>query len=61
MQLALAAEQLRTPFEFDIRDVESDALWARRWGLKVPVLLKGDELICHGWLDIEALRQAIRV
>jgi Glutaredoxin-like domain (DUF836) len=61
MQLALAAEQLAVPFDFVVRDVDSDAVWARRWGLKIPVLLRGDELICHGRLDIEALRLAIRV
>lgn len=41
-------------------DVDSDALWRRRYGLKVPVLLLDGSPVCHTRLDEQALLWALR-
>ncbi len=37
------------------RDVDSNAQWRERYGLKVPVLCLDDEMICEYFADIERL------
>jgi thiol-disulfide isomerase/thioredoxin len=46
---ALAAERALPAIERV--DVDSDPALARRYGLKVPVLLLDDAPVCHGRLD----------
>lgn len=46
--LALAP---RLPIRVDLVDIDSDADLAARYGHKVPVLVAGDEEICHYFLD----------
>lgn len=42
-------------------DVDSDPQLARRYGLKIPVLLLGGALVCHGRLDpAELARMLVR-
>ncbi len=42
-------------------DVDDDADLAVRYGLRVPVLALGEELLCEGVLDAARLRQALRL
>ncbi len=51
-------ESLRGPLGFDLAvvDVDRDPALEARWGDKVPVLLAGDEEVCHYHLDAGALR-----
>jgi hypothetical protein len=42
-------------------EVDSDAELATRYGLKVPVLAVGGELICEGVFDVQKFRRAIRL
>ena len=46
-------------YELDVVDVDADPATVRRWGLKVPVLLLGGELVCHGTLDDRELHKAL--
>ncbi len=46
-------------FEFDIVDVDQHPALEQKWGDKVPVLLDGEQEICHYHLDEGALRQAV--
>jgi hypothetical protein len=43
----------------DIIDVDAHAADRIRYGHKVPVLLFGGELVCHGRLDVEELLKAL--
>lgn len=45
----------RHPFDVEPVDVDSDAGLAARYGHKVPVLVGGDEEICHYFLDEQQL------
>ena len=40
----------------DVIDVDQHPALESKWGDKVPVLLEGDEEICHYFLDQERLR-----
>ncbi len=53
MITALKEFQSRNQLEFDIEmvDVDLDAALELRYGDKVPVLLHGDNEICHYFLD----------
>ncbi len=43
----------------DVIDVDSDPHLRARFGHKVPVLMLGGELVCHGRLDSEELAKAL--
>jgi hypothetical protein len=59
----LHAELSRVPaaagYPVEIIDVDSDARARVRYGHKIPVLLFGGELVCHGRLDREELAKAL--
>ncbi len=42
--------------EIDVVDVDHHFVLESKWGDKVPVLLDGDEEICHYFLDQDRLR-----
>jgi thioredoxin reductase (NADPH) len=42
-------------FEFDVRDVDDDPVLESRFGERVPVLIGGEEELCHYRLDVPAL------
>jgi hypothetical protein len=44
----------------EVRDVDSDALLARRYGLDVPVLLLDGVKVCQHHLDPQELRRLLR-
>ena len=53
-------EQLRTlqgaaDFAFEVRDVDEHPALEARFGERVPVLLAGEEELCHYRLDVSAL------
>lgn len=54
--------ELRAGFpdlELDHADVDERPGWARRWGLKIPVLLAaGGEPVCVSFFDAAAVEQA---
>jgi Glutaredoxin-like domain (DUF836) len=43
----------------EVADVDADPVTRGRYGHKVPVLLLGGELVCHGRLDLEELHKAL--
>ena len=45
----------------EFTDVDSDPTLARRWGLKIPVLLLDDTLICQTRLDAGELIRVLRL
>ena len=53
----------RTEFGFEIErvDVDTSPELAARYGVKVPVLVYGSIEVCHFFLDLAALRRALRV
>jgi hypothetical protein len=59
MLLALGAAFPEESARLEIRDVDADPVAQRRWGLKIPVLLLGGELVCYGHLDGGELRRAL--
>ena len=42
--------------EIDVVDVDEHPALESKWGDKVPVLLEGNEEICHYFLDQDRLR-----
>jgi hypothetical protein len=44
----------------DVIDVDSEPAARARYGHKIPVLLLGGELVCHGRLDPEEVDKALR-
>jgi hypothetical protein len=42
-----------------LADVDADPLTRVRYGHKIPVLLLGGELVCHGRLDHEEVHKAL--
>jgi hypothetical protein len=44
----------------DVVDVDLDPVTRTRFGHKIPVLLLDGQLICHGHLDAEEVRKALR-
>jgi Glutaredoxin-like domain (DUF836) len=56
---ALARHQPLPPLE--LTDVDSDATLSRRWGLKIPVLLLDDTLVCQTRLDAGELLRLLRL
>jgi hypothetical protein len=58
----LTALRARVPIPpVEIVDVDSDPLLARRWGLKVPVLLCDGALVCGPRLDAPELLRLLRL
>jgi len=47
-------------FAITVIDVDSSAQLAERYGRLVPVLMLGDQEVCHYFLDPVALRQLIQ-
>ncbi|MEY4761046.1 MAG: hypothetical protein RLZZ200_902 [Pseudomonadota bacterium] len=62
-EMLLELAQLGTTVELppiEVRDVDADALLARRYGLDVPVLLLDGAKVCHHRLDGEELLRLLR-
>jgi predicted thioredoxin/glutaredoxin len=58
----LTALRTRVPIPpVEIVDVDGDPLLARRWGLKVPVLLCDGALVCGPRLDAAELLRVLRL
>jgi glutaredoxin-like protein DUF836 len=59
----LLAQLARVPaaagYPIDIVDVDANAADRIRYGHKIPVLLFGGELVCHGRLDVEEVLKAL--
>ena len=55
----LAAIPAAGAFGIDVLDVDADRAALVRYGHKIPVLLFGGELVCHGRLDREELAKAL--
>ncbi len=55
MRDAVAPLADRFGWDVDEIDIDADAALERRWNDKVPVLLAGDEELCHYWLDEPAV------
>jgi hypothetical protein len=43
----------------EVVDVDSDPELAARFGLRVPVLTVGGEVVSEGWVDAERVRHAL--
>jgi hypothetical protein len=54
------AELSALAVEFEVRDVDSDPVTRRRFGLKIPVLTCDGSVVCHGRLDAEATLRLAR-
>ena len=59
-ELAVLRERFPIP-AVDLVDVDADPLLARRWGLKVPVLLLDGALVCGPRLDAPELLRLLRL
>ncbi len=55
----LAALPAARGIAVDVVDVDSDAAARMRFGHKIPVLLLGGELVCHGRLDAAEVHKAL--
>ncbi len=56
----LAALPEARDYPVDVVDVDADEAVRRRYGHKIPVLLLGGELVCHGRLDPSEVHKALR-
>jgi hypothetical protein len=54
------ARQHRLP-TLELTDVDSEPRLARRWGLKIPVLMLDDTLVCQTRLDAAELIRLLRL
>ena len=43
----------------EVADVDAQAETRKRYGHKIPVLLLGGALVCHGRLDLELVHKAL--
>lgn len=50
----------RLPFTVELIDIDGDAALMTRYGHKVPVLVGGEEEICHYFLDEAQLSEYFR-
>ena len=57
---ALAALPAADGIAVEVLDVDAQAGTRVRYGHKIPVLLYGGELVCHGRLDPEEVHKALR-
>jgi hypothetical protein len=55
----LAALPEAGSFAVDVLDVDADHAAKVRYGHKIPVLLFGGELVCHGRLDAGEVHKAL--
>ncbi len=46
-------------YPLEVLDVDADADTRSRYGHKIPVLLFGGDLVCHGRLDTEEVLKAL--
>ena len=53
------AERFGARVVLDKRDISGDVQLERRFGLKIPVLMREDEVICFGRLDEVRLQQVL--
>ena len=56
---ALARLPAASGYPIEIVDVDGDSDSQARYGHKIPVLLFGGELVCHGHLDTEEVYKAL--
>jgi len=61
MHTHLAALPAAAGIAIDVVDVDRDAATRERYGHKIPVLLLGGELVCHGRLDLQEVFKALAV
>ena len=47
-------------FTLEFRDIDANPDWRQRYGERIPVLLVGDNEICHYYLDRAALMEHFR-
>jgi hypothetical protein len=59
MLLALQNLPQTREMAIEVVDVDRDPASRRRYGHKIPVLLLGGELVCHGHLDVEEVHKAL--
>ena len=59
MREALAALPEACSFPVDVVDIDTDPSARIRYGHKIPVLLFGGELVCHGHLDVEEVHKTL--
>jgi len=59
MLSALEAQNKKLGLDFNTVTIEDSKILLEQYGHKVPVLVHGDTEICHYFLDIEALTDAI--
>jgi hypothetical protein len=59
MLCELAALPKAAGIPIDVIDVDREIATAQRYGHKIPVLLLGGELVCHGRLDPEEVHKAL--
>jgi glutaredoxin len=52
---ALRQLQGRHGFDIEVIDVDRHPALEEKWGDKVPVVLDGDEELCHYYLDVAAV------
>ncbi|HVC01547.1 MAG TPA: glutaredoxin family protein [Steroidobacteraceae bacterium] len=56
---SLAALPAAAGHPVEVLDVDRDPATRVRYGHKIPVLLFGGELVCHGRLDAEEVHKAL--
>lgn len=59
MEQQLRALQDQVTFAFTQQDVDADPRLIQAYGHLIPVLIYGDETLCHYFLDQAAVLQAI--
>ena len=52
--------QQRSQFEYDCVDVDSSAALVEQYGLRVPILTLGDEVVCEFFLDPDRLHAYVQ-
>ena len=61
MVTTLSEWQAELGLEIERVDVDASPDLAARYGARVPVLAYGSMEVCHFFLDLDALRRALRV
>lgn len=60
MREALQPFQQQFGFELDVIDIDEHPEWEQQYNEQVPVLLHGQQEICHWFLDERALREFLQ-
>ena len=47
-------------FSLEFRDIDSNTDWFDQYALKIPVLISGEDEICHYYLDMDAFQRHLR-